>query len=171
MQKYRFKCASCDEWHESIPGWGWNFPIHYHTIPEAEREQRCFLTSDLCVVDNEAFYVCGCLELPVIGSTDIMSLRVWVSLSEDTFFAFQDLLGTSERSENGPYFGWLSVPIPTYPDTMNLKTMVHIRNDGIRPLIKLEPTDHPISMEQLHGVGPDRIQTLYYYFEHPPGGG
>jgi len=163
---YRFKCATCDEWHEGIPSWGWNNPFHHHSVPEAQRDERCFLTTDLCVVDDSAFYVCGCLELPVVGSEEILSLRVWVSLSEENFFSFQELLGVSERSHNGPYFGWLSVPIPTYPETMNLKTMVHIRNSGIRPYIELEPTDHPISLEQQHGVGPERIQALYDYFQH-----
>ena len=79
--QYRFRCASCDEWHEGFPGWGWEYPPHYHSVPAEEREDRCFLTTDLCVVDDSAYYVCGCLELPVIGSAEILSLRVWVSLS------------------------------------------------------------------------------------------
>jgi hypothetical protein len=168
--KYRFKCASCEQWHEGIPGWGWNYPPQYFSVPEAERENRCFLSSDLCVVDDSAFYICGCLELPVVGSSDLMSLRVWVSLSEKNFYAFQDLLGVAQRAHNGPYFGWLSVSIPTYPETINLKTMVHIRDNGIRPFIELEPTDHPLSQEQRNGVGPERIQALYDYFEHQSAG-
>ncbi|MEH0168480.1 DUF2199 domain-containing protein [Roseateles microcysteis] len=164
--KFKFKCASCDEWHEGIPAWGWNYPFHFHTIPEAEREERCFLTTDLCVVDDKAFYVCGCLELPVVGTEEVLSLRVWVSLSKENFFKFQDLLGVEHRSQNGPYFGWLSVPIPTYPETMNLKTQVHIRDHGIRPFIELERTAHPISLDQQHGVDVERIQFLYDYFEH-----
>lgn len=168
MQKprYRFKCASCNEWHEGIPGWGWNYPPEYFLVPPEQREERCFLTTDLCVVDDKSFYICGCLELPVAGSDDILSLRVWVSLSKENFFKFQHLLGVEHRSHNGPYFGWLSAPIPTYPETINLKTMVHIRDHGTRPYIELEPTDHPLSVEQRHGVGTERVQALYDYFEH-----
>jgi len=164
--KYRFKCATCNEWDEGIPGWGWNYPPHYHVIPSAERDKRCFLTTDLCVVDDEAFYICGCLEFPVVESTDIMSLRVWVSLSEKNFLEFQKLIGVPQRSSYGPYFGWLCVPIPTYPDTMHLKTKVHIRDKGIRPYVELEPTDHPLAVEQREGVSAERIQALYDFFEH-----
>lgn len=164
--KYRFKCASCDEWHEGIPGWGWKYPIDYSVIPEAEREERCFLTTDLCVVDDRDFFVCGCLELPVAGSDDMVSLRVWLSVNETDFFAFQDLIGVERRSHNGSYFGWLRVSIPTYPDTMNLKTTIHIRDHGIRPYIEVQPTDHPMALEQRQGVGPERIQALYDHFQH-----
>ena len=167
MQRNRgFKCATCGKWHEGLPGWGWDWPAHYDIVPENEREARCFLTTDLCVVDDKEFYVCGCLELPVVGSDDILSFRVWVSLSEENFFSFQKLIGVAVRSHFGPYFGWLDAPIPTYPDTMNMKTMVRIRDNGIRPYIELEPTDHPLSVEQRSGVGNDRIQALYDHFEH-----
>lgn len=145
---------------------GWDFPLEYSLVPPEQREERCFLTTDLCVVDGKSFYVCGCLELPVDGSGDILSLRVWVSISQENFSRFKELLGVEHRSCNGPYFGWLSVPIPTYPDTMNLKAMTHLRDHGTRPCIELEPTDHPISMEQRHGAGAQRIQALYDYFEH-----
>lgn len=164
--KYRFKCVSCNEWHEGIPGWGWNYPPEYFVVPPDERDARCFLTADLCIVDDKSFYACGCLELPVIGTSEILSFRVWVSLSEKSFLEFQDLLQIEHRSHNGPYFGWLCVPIPTYPDTMSLKTMVHIRDHGIRPYIELEPTEHPLALEQRHGVSPERIQALYDFFEH-----
>ena len=90
---YRFKCSSCDQWHEGIPGWGWKLPIEYFTVPEAEREERCFTTTDLCVVDHEKFFVCGCYEAPVQESSEILSLRVWVQLSKHDFMEFQTLLG------------------------------------------------------------------------------
>lgn len=164
--KYRFKCASCDSWHEGIPGWGWKYPFHYHSVPESERAARCFLTSDLCVVDDTAFYICGCLELPIPGSTDIVSFRVWVSLGESDWFEFQDLIGVSKRSYTGPYFGWLDSTIPIYPDTYKMTCVVHIRDDGIRPFIELEPTDHPLSVDQREGVSQERVQALYDFFEH-----
>lgn len=165
-KKYRFKCTSCDEWHEGIPGWGWNFPPQYFSVPEAERENRCFLTQNLCVVDDAAFYVCGCLEFPVMGSSDILTLRVWLFVSKRDFFAFQELIGVPKRSHQGPFSGILSVPIPSYPETMGLAVSIHIRDDGIRPYVALASTDHPIYAEQRDGVGADRIQALYDYFEH-----
>lgn len=164
--KYRFKCASCDQWHEGIPSWGWNFPPKYFLVPEDQRKKRCFLTEDLCVVDDTAFFVCGCLEFPVVASSEILSLRVWLFVRESDFFTFQKLIGVANRSDKGPFEGILSVPIPTYPETMGLRVSIHMRDDGIRPYVALVPTDHPIYAEQTNGVGAERIQALYDYFEH-----
>jgi hypothetical protein len=44
-----------------------------------------------------------------------------------------------------------------YPDTENLKTLVHLRNDGIRPFIELEPTAHPLAIEQREGITVERL--------------
>ena len=44
-----------------------------------------------------------------------------------------------EGRENEPsYFGWLNTSIPTYRDTLNLKTNVQTRPIGLRPLVELQ---------------------------------
>ncbi|MFD9541412.1 DUF2199 domain-containing protein [Streptomyces sp. NPDC060022] len=41
-------------------------------------------------------------------------------------------------------FGWLSTELAPYSEgTSNLKTNAHTRPVGKRPVIELEPTDHP----------------------------
>ena len=45
---------------------------------------------------------------------------------------------------------WLR--LPCYPDTVNLKTNVHTRAVGERPFIDVEPTDHPLAVEQRNGI-------------------
>jgi len=62
-----------------------------------------------------------------------------------------ELWDAPARSEEPPMFGWLSTNLPPYPQTVNLKTSVHLRNDGLRPFIELEPTDHPLAIEQRDG--------------------
>jgi hypothetical protein len=49
-------------------------------------------------------------------------------------------------------FGWFSNQVPGYPDTLNLKCDVSPRDDGMRPLITLEPTDHPLAVQQREGI-------------------
>jgi hypothetical protein len=41
---------------------GW--PLPYLVVPQAEREARCELTSDTCVIDADKFFVRGCIEVP-----------------------------------------------------------------------------------------------------------
>jgi len=62
--------------------------------------------------------------------------------------------------------GWLNAELPLYPSTVNLKTKVHLRDDGVRPSIELEPTDHPLAVEQREGIPVARVAEIYAYFEH-----
>jgi hypothetical protein len=118
------------------------------------------------VVDEEFFFVRGCIEIPVIGETEPFSWGVWVSLSEANFSEWVKCYDLDERSHVGPFFGWLNAWLKPYPDTINLKTMVHIRDNGIRPYIELQPTDHPLAIEQRNGITVERVAELYSLMMH-----
>src|SRR5688572_19165597 len=92
-----FHCNRCGEEHTGIPTFGFSYPIDYMDVPEPERAERTFLTDDLCVVDDERFFVRGCLEIPVHGSEQPFVWGLWVRIAEEDFFRFQDLLGVEER--------------------------------------------------------------------------
>lgn len=163
---FRFKCASCCEWHEGMPGFGASAPLYYYSIPDAERSARCELTTDTCIVDGEHFFVRGCIEIPVRGADEPFVWGAWVSLSPHNFEQFVGLLSRKDRSQYGPYFGWLSAHFTVYPDAENLKTNVHLRDDGIRPYIELEPTHHPLAVEQREGISAGRVAEIYAAYMH-----
>ena len=163
---FRFKCASCDEWHEGMHTFGANAPLHFYGIEAEDRGRRCVLDSDTCIIDHEFFFVRGCLDIPVHGEAEAFTWGVWVSLSKDHFAIFTAHYDTPKRSHIGPFFGWLSAELPLYPSTENLKTRVHLRDDGIRPYIELEPTNHPLAVEQRNGISVDRVAEIYAFFEH-----
>jgi hypothetical protein len=163
---FRFKCASCDEWHEGAPAFGAEAPLYYYGVPPEERPTRCVLRSDTCVVDHEHFFVRGNLEIPVHGETEPLVWGVWVSLSKANFDRFVGCFDTPERSHIGPFFGWLSAELPLYPNTENLKTRAHLRDHGIRPFIELEPTDHPLAIEQRQGISTERVSEIYAHHIH-----
>jgi hypothetical protein len=113
------------------------------------------------VIDGVGFFVRGCLEIPVTGE-EVLSWGVWTSLSEKNFRHFQELCNEPERARHGPFFGWLCSHIWLYPDTLNLKCMVHLRN------VELEPTSHPLAVEQRLGITLDRVAEIYEKMMHPP---
>jgi hypothetical protein len=49
---------------------------------------------------------------------------------------------------------------------MNLKTMVHLRDNGTRPFIELEPTQHPLAVEQKTGITAERVAEIYAQVVH-----
>jgi hypothetical protein len=149
-----------------MPGFSAAAPLYYYCIPEAERETRCELTSDICVVDDEFFFVRACLEIPVHDADEPFIWGVWCSLSRTNFDEYLRCLDSPGRGEVGPYFGWLSAALQTYPDTENLKTMVHPRAPGERPWVELEPTDHPLAVEQREGISVERVAEIYAAYMH-----
>lgn len=158
--RMQYTCVTCGEVHEGIPSLSAAAPLYYYSIPEAERQTRCDLDSDTCVVDEGFFFVRGCLEVPILGEREPFIWGVWVSLSRESFGTFLRLYDEQHRSHEGPFFGWLSAFLKGYPDTENLKCMVHLRDHGQRPLIELEPTDHPLAVEQRSGITIDRVGEI-----------
>ena len=161
MQGY--KCSTCGELHSGLPfSYGSPMPRTVYDVPEAEREERVPLSSDQCVIDEEHFFVLGRVEIPVLDAEEgIFSWNAWVSLSEENFERMSALWEVEGREKEPPYFGWLSTTLPCYEkDTFLLKSNVHIRPVGERPFIELEPTDHPLAIEQRNGITYKRVQEI-----------
>lgn len=164
----RFRCRTCEQEHEGIPSFGWDYPIQYLEVPEGERASRCVLTAETCVIDDAWFFLRGGLEIPVLGHTEPFSWGVWTSLSRKNFEHVVELAEDPGRARHGPFFGWLCSHIRIYPETLNLKTMVHPRNEGLRPYVELEPTEHPLAIEQRTGITIDRVVEICEQVLHPP---
>jgi hypothetical protein len=162
-----FTCGTCGEYHEGLPDIAFDAPYYYYGVPEAGRADRCVLDSDSCTIDGEHFFVRGCLEIPVHGQSEHFAWGAWLSLSRRNFQRFLELPGAERPSSEGSFVGWLSVRIPGYPDTLKLKARAHPRGGGFRPRLELEPTDHPLAVEQREGIGLDRLQQIYEQVLHP----
>lgn len=157
---FRYKCLCCDEWYEGMPSLSLAAPLLYQQLGDDERHTRGYLGTDDCVVDETHFFVRGCLEVPIHGEDTPLTFSTWASLSPESYEVFADCFHLEKRSHIGPFFGWFSNSLPFYPETLNLKASIQLRDDGIRPLISLEPTDHPLSLEQKAGISMERAAEL-----------
>ena len=163
---FQFRCATCGELHVGMPSFGSDAPLSYYEIPENEGAARCHKGTDDCVVDGRWFFVRGCVEIPVHGQSQAFVWGVWVSLSAQNYEIWSETFTEATRSHIGPFFGWLNTWLKPYPSTVNLKTRVHLRDDGVRPSIELEPTDHPLSLEQRNGISVDRVAEIFGIMVH-----
>lgn len=150
-----------------IPSFGWDYPVQYLLIPERERESRINLTPDTCVIDEQWFFVRGCLEIAVDEHEEPLSWGVWCSLSKDAFLRYGEMFDSVDRAPGESFFGWLCSAVPGYPDTRQLKTMVHVRAWPTRPFVELEPTDHPLALEQRQGISVARVREIAERILHP----
>lgn len=163
-----FKCSCCGEFHEGLPlDYGARFPAYYFEVPADEREKRVYVTPDVCVVDNEFFFVRGCLEIPVLDTDETFIWGAWCSLSEKSFNRLVELWDAENVESEPPFFGWFNTSLPKniYPETLNLKTSVQLCNKK-RPLIELEPTEHPLAVEQRNGITRKRVQEIAEIIMH-----
>lgn len=165
-----WRCGSCDEVHHGL---AYSFA---YTAPDAWfglswwRRRRSNLQSDTCEIDRTHFFIRGLIEIPVQGGDEpVFSWNIWTSLSRDNFHRATEHWYDPERVHEPPYFGWLSVELaPTYPTTTNLKINVHTRELGVRPYLELEPTDHPLAVEQREGITVERVRKLNELLLHRP---
>ena len=60
--------------------------------------------------------------------------------------------------------------LPCYPETLHLKASVQSREVGVVPAVTVEPSDHPLSVEQRGGVTMDRVRDFAHEILHAEGG-
>lgn len=157
-----YKCHTCDEIHDGLPDIGADYPDPYYDIPEDEREKRVFITSDLCGIDDEHFFIRGVIQIHVHHQDEDFGLGVWVSQKKENFQTYVD---NFESDQIGPFFGWLSTSLSCYPeDTFCLKTIAYFRGSKQRPYIEVEPSDHQLSIDQRDGITLERAWELVHYY-------
>jgi hypothetical protein len=157
----RWTCSRCGKEHVGLPfDWAFDSPMYW----DGGRTEDDWLTEDLCVwTDDEPklnYFIRGVLEIPVEGSEQKLGYGVWSSLSEDSFKQVVQHWDDPARTEQGPYFGWLSNSIPGYPDTRSLPLDVVIQEVETRPLFVLQEGDHPLIAEQREGITTERVRAI-----------
>ncbi|MGB0580301.1 MAG: DUF2199 domain-containing protein [Limisphaerales bacterium] len=155
------ECMDCHDADEQLPKcFGPKAPDAYAGIPETERADRGVLDGELCIIDGNTFFVRGCLDLPIQGTDETFRWLVWASLSQESFRRCVELWELEGRESEPPYFGWLNTSLSMYEDTLNLKLSVQTRPVGERPEFTVEPTDHPLAVDQHRGIDLERARFL-----------
>jgi hypothetical protein len=148
--------------HDDLPHLGVDKPDSWWTIAEEERAKRVELTSDTCIIDGKDFFIRGVIEIPVHENAEPFGFGVWISLKRQNFLAYLD---NFDSAEVGPFFGWLCTRLDCYAEnTLHLKTMAHFRGGGLRPSIELEPTDHPLAVDQRQGISLARAWEIVHHY-------
>lgn len=162
MQEGSFVCSSCGQEHLGLPfSFAADFPDPYANLNSDDRDSRALAGSDQCIIDQEQFYIRGCLEIPIRGTDEVFLWGLWARIKEEVFDEISNYWESEGRETCiGPYKGLLANSLSIYPETLNLKLAIHIRPIGSRPLFLLEKSPHPISVEQRTGI-PSHKATEY----------
>lgn len=159
--KTGFKCDCCGVTYDEIPFcFGNDKPDYYYSIPNEERDKRIELKESLCVVDKKHFFHRGRLIIPITDYKEDLIFNVWTSISEDNFCERMDFWDDGNRINNGPYFGWLQTNVPSYGDTINIKTIAIENGLGIIPHIKITEENHPLKFDQEFGISYEKALRI-----------
>ncbi len=155
-----YLCRSCGRTHDGLPfSYGSDAPAYWSSGFAAD--DRSILDQELCVIRAEHYFVRARLVIEVTDAEDDFDWGVWVSLSRENFRRVYEMWESPDRAAEPPYFGWLSTELPAYPvSTLNLRTNLHTMPPGERPLVELEPTGHPLAVEQRTGITVARVQEI-----------
>ena len=156
----KYRCHICGEEHKGLPDLGADRPDPFWMIPETQRAHRINITSDTCQIDNSQFYVRGVISLSIRGTDESLGIGVWVSHHPDNFKAYVE---HPDSGNIGPFFGWLATRLDFYrEETMGLKTMAHYQGGRLRPIIQVEPTNHPLAVDQQEGITFERACEIVH---------
>ena len=161
-ERESYICGTCGQCHEGLPlSFAANFPDPYANMNRDERDSRCVIGSDQCIINQEFFFVRGCLEIPILGREDTFLWGLWATVREEVFDEISECWELQGREHShGPFKGRLANSLSVYPETLNLKLKITLQPVGERPLFFIEEVEHLLAQEQIAGITEDRAMEL-----------
>jgi hypothetical protein len=157
-----YQCSCCSQEYEDLPlTFGNDYPDYYFSIPANERENRVEKEESLALWTMSIFFIDAGWPFRSRDTNQNLIFNVWTSISKENFIKRNDdLWNNPARVNEEPYFGWLQTSIPTYGNTINLKT-VAIENDaGQIPSIKMIEEGPPLTDDQEKGITFDKAMEI-----------
>ncbi|MDP4074094.1 DUF2199 domain-containing protein [Acidovorax sp. A1169] len=158
-------CPSCGVAHGGLSV---SIPVSRPTltdkVPPAEWAERVWSNGEMCVIDDERFFLYGSVMLPITGHADEFAWGAWAEISEELFMWYQGIRGDEGRETNAPFAAVMATDIPFYPVTLGLPLMVRIEPLGLRPDFVLDAGPHPLVQDQAGGVSPERVESIKAWF-------
>ena len=170
MADASFVCHVCGQTHDGIPpSFAADFPDMYAGLSESDRGSRCLIGSDQCIIDEQWFFIRGCLEIPIVDSDDVFLWGLWASVKEEVFNEISAAWEEERRERRlAPFKGRLANSLSVYPETLNLKLRIIIQPVGTRSLFILEE-EHPLATAQQRGMSRSDVAELSAKLLHMQG--
>ena len=160
MVEPNYVCRTCGQTHEGVPlSFAADFPDMYANMSESDRGTRALIGSDQCIVDEEWFFIRGCLEIPILESSEVFVWGLWASIKEEVFNEISESWEEEGRERRrGPFKARLANSLSEYPETLNVKLRILIQPAGTRPLFIIEEAEHPLAVAQQRGIS--RLEAM-----------
>ena len=140
--------------------WGPHAPTAVEAIPPAERRSRVKLTTDVCVIDRQAYFVRACLDLRIAAEEERFRWLVWVRVPRPTFKEIRSFWRQLRGRKFTPAVGELATALPYEPPTLGLPIELRDGGAGYRPWALVQTPTHILGQEQRAGISLERAYEL-----------
>ena len=129
------KCHQCGRYHD------WNsievifqFPDAYFDIPGEERVTRVKKNNEICIIDDEHYYLRGVLPVPSkVKGRQFYRWGVWIKIDLETYRIIYDNWDVEDQSHIKGLRGKLANEISYYGNTLNKAMRVQPMSKKTRP--------------------------------------
>jgi hypothetical protein len=146
------------------PSLAFAVPDYLSGIPQDQHKSRVRCSEDLCAVDDEFFFARVSLEIPIVGASAPFLWGIRATLSRRSFDDYTERF--ERREAGGPYFSWLANELPGYPPLAGQQSRIFARAGGLRPLVELEESDHPLSVDFHKGMSAEHAEAIFQMILH-----
>jgi hypothetical protein len=155
-------CSICGRTHDRFGALVMPSPDPWLALTDEQRRAG-LLDSDLCRTPDGGNYVFTILEMPLIGGPQpFIEFGVWASLGEDDFGRYYATYNDRDQSKLGALSATLANEIDGFAGAFGLKATVLPQDQGERPLLRLEPADHPLAVAQREGMPVHKVLEIIH---------
>lgn len=163
-------CTVCGKTHTLVNSeLAFGLPDEIYALAETERTVRCDISSDICAIDRNRFFVRGLLPLRVKGRRKKYCIGVWSEISEEAFSRIYSRWHDPDQANEPRLSGSLANRLPLHRNSsLGLPVAIQLTGPKTRPEFYLEPTNHPLYLEQAKGIDGHRAVEYSDRRRHVP---
>ncbi|MFN8439226.1 MAG: DUF2199 domain-containing protein [Caldilineaceae bacterium] len=156
-----YKCGICGKIHGGLPmDMAYKNPANYFKIPPNERAKRIKITDDVCVIDNNEFYIRGVLPIPVIDSDKDFRWGTWARVEEGDFKTYLKYWDGNIPENFPPLIGYLSGGLKDYPESDMISVEIYLQSGNQRPFFKVLSSESSLGVDQEKGITMEKVHSF-----------
>jgi hypothetical protein len=162
IPRVRYRCPSCTDKHEGFPALSYALPDVIFALPAAERNARAVVSGDLCILNDERFFIRCIMTVPVQNCEATIEYGAWVEVGTRDFGRYAVHFNGGGHPAWGIAEGSLANAFPASPEsTLGVACMIRAAQDpSQRPVVEILDHTHAIQGEQLNGITLPRAMEI-----------
>ena len=154
IPRVRYRCPSCTDKHDGFPALSYALPDVIFALPVAERNARAVVSGDLCILNDDRFFIRCVMTVPVQNCQGVIEYGAWVEVGARDFSRYAVHFNGGGHPAWGTAEGCLANSFPASPEsTLGVSCMIRAAQDpSQRPVVEILDHAHAIQGEQLNGV-------------------